>query len=917
MGYLDAMGTSARLAERRAKDRVEPRRLAEEQAALRRVATLVARGASSTEVFAAVAREVAQVLHLPNTAVCRFDDDGTVMTVLAVCGDRPDRFRPGSSWPLDGPSMSAEVLRTGRPARFEDYTDLPGTPAALAREHEFDQVAGAPIIVEGRVWGVISTASPDAPLPDDLEDRLAEFTELVATAIANSQSHDELTQLAKEQAALRRVATLVAAGAPQGEVFEAVSAEVAALVPADGSALTRYEDDGTVTAVGGWTTEGGYKYVGTHYALEGTVSGLIFETGRPARVDNYADAPGEAPVAAREMGWRSSVGAPITVEGRLWGVLAVVSKNEEPLPLDTERRLAQFTELVATAIANAESREELAELAEEQAALRRVAMLVAEDAPPSQVFGEVIREVGRLVGSDAAALIRFDTGRTATAMSSWSTTGPTLAVGFRYPFTPGMAAWLVSETNRPARIESYDGLSGVGADIAREQGWRSSVAAPVIVEGRLWGMAIVYSTRAEPLPADTEERLAKFTQLVETSVANAEGREKLKRLAEEQAALRRVATLVARGATPPEVFEAVSAEVGRLIPADAAGLSRYESDGTVTALGGWSSTGGHDLPLGARIPLGGRTTARVVLETCRPARIEGYEGLPGEVAANARALGWGSTVGAPIIVEGRLWGVIGVVSRTDRSLPHDTEARLAGFAELVATAIANAESRGELDASRARIVATADATRRRIERDLHDGAQQQLLSLALEVRAAQAAVPPELREHQAELSHVAEGLTSVLDGLREIALGIHPAILAEGGLGPALKTLAHRSPIPVELEVRAEARLPEHVEVTAYYVVSEALTNAAKHAQASNVQVEVEVLERVLRVVVRDDGRGGADPAGGSGLLGLKDRSEAIGGRILLESMRGMGTVLRVELPLERQLPELQVSGQSRRGAEA
>lgn len=251
MGYLETMGTFARPVEPHAKHRGEPGRLTEQQAALRRVATLVAGGASSSEVFEAVAQEVAQVLHLRNAAVCRFDDDGAVMTVLAVFGDRPETFHQRSRWPLDGPSVSRDVFRTGRALRYEDYTDLPGTMAAEAREHGFERVAGAPITVDGRVWGVIMTSSSGAPLPADLEDRLAEFTQLVATAIANSEAHDELTRLAEEQAALRRVATLVAAAASPAEVFEAVSAEVAALIPAEGSALTRYEADGTVTAVSG------------------------------------------------------------------------------------------------------------------------------------------------------------------------------------------------------------------------------------------------------------------------------------------------------------------------------------------------------------------------------------------------------------------------------------------------------------------------------------------------------------------------------------------------------------------------------------------------------------------------------------------------------------------------------------------
>src|SRR4051812_46828224 len=190
----------------------------------------------------------------------------------------------------------------------------------------------------------------------------------------------ELHRLVEEQAALRRVATLVASGASAAEVFEAVSAEVAALIAADGSALTRYEEDGTVTAVSSWTIDGGYRNLGTCYAGEGTVSGLIFETGRPGRIDNYEEASGEGGEGAREVGVHSAVGAPITVQGRLWGVLIVVSNSEEPLPRDTEQRLAQFAELFATAIANSQAHEELARLAEEQAALRRVATLVAAGA---------------------------------------------------------------------------------------------------------------------------------------------------------------------------------------------------------------------------------------------------------------------------------------------------------------------------------------------------------------------------------------------------------------------------------------------------------------------------------------------------------------------------------------------------------
>jgi signal transduction histidine kinase len=252
-------------------------------------------------------------------------------------------------------------------------------------------------------------------------------------------------------------------------------------------------------------------------------------------------------------------------------------------------------------------------------------------------------------------------------------------------------------------------------------------------------------------------------------------------------------------------------------------------------------------------------------------------------------------MGVPIGVEGRPWGAMVVAFTRENLLPEDTEARLAGFIELVATAIANAEAQAEVTVSRARIVAAADQARQRIERDLHDGAQQRLLSLALQLREARAKVPPELGT---DLERVEAGLTDALDELREMARGIHPAILANGGLRPALRTLARRSPIPVDLEVRAEGRLPEQVEVSAYYVVAEALTNAVKHAHASAVSVEAEVAGGALRVAVRDDGTGGADFTGGTGLAGLKDRVEALGGRMLLDSPPGAGTSLRVELPL-------------------
>ncbi|MDQ1532341.1 MAG: hypothetical protein QOF28_102 [Actinomycetota bacterium] len=379
-----------------------------------------------------------------------------------------------------------------------------------------------------------------------------------------------------------------------------------------------------------------------------------------------------------------------------------------------------------------------------------------------------------------------------------------------------------------------------------------------------------------------------------------EDRDELARLAEEQTALRRVATLVARAVHPDELFAAVTEEVGRVVSADLAFMARYGPDDTVTFAASWHRMGG-PVPAGPREPLrlGGRNIATLVSETGRPARMDDHAESSGEIAAAVRGSGMRSAVGAPIVVAGRLWGVLIVGAAREEPMPVNTEERLASFSDLVATAVANADTRSDLAASRVRLVATADETRRRLERDLHDGAQQRLVSLRLELRAAQAAVPPDLGELRAELSQVGDGLASLLEELREMARGIHPAILAEGGLGPALKTLARRSPIPVQLDVRAQARLPERVEVAAYYVVSETLTNAAKHAHASVVRVDAETVGGVLRVSVRDDGAGGADPAGGSGLVGLKDRVEAIGGSLSICSPLGAGTAVDVQIPFD------------------
>jgi signal transduction histidine kinase len=367
-----------------------------------------------------------------------------------------------------------------------------------------------------------------------------------------------------------------------------------------------------------------------------------------------------------------------------------------------------------------------------------------------------------------------------------------------------------------------------------------------------------------------------------------------KQLEDEQAALRRVATAVARGASPDDVFAATVAELHAVVAADATVLIRYEADSSFTLL---ATLGGTGFEVGSRIQLTGDSVAAAVRRTGRTARMDDFEDVPGPIPARLRANGLRSAVGAPIVVEGRLWGVM-ACGWAASPPARDAEVRVAQFTDLVGTAIANAESRAELLASRSRIVATADDARRRLERDLHDGAQQRLVTLTMKLRALDAANAPRGDGVAKEVDAIAAGLDDVLDDLRETATGLHPVILSRGGLEPALNALRRRSPLPVELHVRAKARLPEPVEVAAYYVVAEALTNTAKHANASLVRVDVEAIDGDLRVSIHDDGVGGANPDAGSGLVGLIDRVEALGGKLILHSPPAGGTTLRIDLPL-------------------
>lgn len=369
---------------------------------------------------------------------------------------------------------------------------------------------------------------------------------------------------------------------------------------------------------------------------------------------------------------------------------------------------------------------------------------------------------------------------------------------------------------------------------------------------------------------------------------------------EEQGALRRVATLVAGGVAPAEIFSAVAAEVGQVLRADHTNLVRFEPDDTATVVGYWSDPGCRQImpPLGGRWPIEAPSVTALVRGTARPARM-----TDADYARSTSAIGiWARihrircVVGFPVMVEGRLWGAMNLYSQIEPQ-PGVTEDRMSEFVQLVGMAIANAQNHSDLLASRARVVAAADESRRRLERDLHDGAQQELVALALKLRTAEGSVPPGLCGLKEQLADVIRELSGILGHLQEVSSGTVPAILTSTGLRPALRSLARRCPIPVDLDVRVSGRLPDPIEVAVYHAVAEALSNTARYAHASAAGVSVAADDRAVRLSVRDDGVGGAAPGEGIGLVGLKDRVEALGGGMRIISPDGGGTALLVDIP--------------------
>jgi signal transduction histidine kinase len=426
------------------------------------------------------------------------------------------------------------------------------------------------------------------------------------------------------------------------------------------------------------------------------------------------------------------------------------------------------------------------------------------------------------------------------------------------------------------------------------EGHAGSVIAALVCVALLVNF-VVGCAAARQVAADRHRAAAMTAELAEIS------RDQLSELAMRLESLRRVATLVARGGSPSEVFSAVAEEMAGCLKVRSAEVFRYEDDGAaIVVVAAYTEPGAQGLRVGERITLEGRNISREVLRTGGTVRMDSFDRASGSVAERMRELSVHARVGAPIVVDERVWGVAIASTSDPDPLPPDTEQRIAEFADLIATAIAASTARAELIASRARIVAAADDARRRLERDLHDGAQQRLVSLGFKARLAQEAVPADCAFLRDELSELVAGLTGAVTELQEISRGVHPAVLSRGGLAAALKMLARRSAVPVNLDIALEHQLPEPVQVAAYYVVAEGLTNTAKHAQASQVTVRAQTIGAEFKLSICDDGIGVADSRRGSGLVGLKDRIEVIGGQMLITSNPGMGMALHMTVPLDR-----------------
>jgi signal transduction histidine kinase len=376
------------------------------------------------------------------------------------------------------------------------------------------------------------------------------------------------------------------------------------------------------------------------------------------------------------------------------------------------------------------------------------------------------------------------------------------------------------------------------------------------------------------------------------------------RIVNEQAVARRTAMLVAHGLPPEMVFREVAGAIGSVHDADYSLISRYEPDQTMSVVAFWAAPDAAGLGVpdhlrwepGLRWKMEESTCAAETLRTGKPTRRTADQ-IGGDVGHWVRSLGVGHVLACPIKLQDQVWGEMALLYRCVKPPPEGTEQQVANFVELAGCTIAQAESRTQLIASRARLVKVFDAARRGLERDLHDGVQQRLVSLGLQLREAEACVPSGQQALEGHLRHIDEDLREIMRQVHEISHGLRPALLARGGLATALPSLARGFKIPVEFDINLPDQLNESAEMALYYFVSESLTNIAKHSHAHRATVQARRDDGVVSVAIHDDGSGGANPRQGSGIVGLQDRVEALGGTFKITSPPGEGTTIRATVP--------------------
>lgn len=855
------------------QNRAESDRWCEEGQALLRLAASAADGAVQDEVFMAVAATAMALTDAAAATVIRLDNEDEYTIVGSCAGTAP----VGTRVVLDvqDGGLIAEILRNERSARVPRQPD-PGVTDRLPDAYLGPRGAGIPLTLDDRLWGVLEVSIGSPEQARIAARRLRDCSWLVTGAIATALARAESKSLVDERAALRRIHAVAGRGGTGSEVLAAIAAEVSAWMDGLSVVLVRHAYDGASVVIA--SADPDPPDIESEPPDDRDLIAQVVRSAAPTRMDKTTERPrNDRPVD-------SAVGVPISVAGHLWGVL-VARSPARSIPPRAAYRLARFAEAITPTILSAQAR---TQLADEQAALRRVAELAARDAPVGEVLGAVALEASSVAGVEFTTLLRCNSD-SSTEIVALHDAPEGFAVGMREPRRTGGAVQRALRKGQFARIENVASMPGRWPHIAGQSGFTTSVAAPITIQGALWG-ALVATGRLELLSVSTEEQLTRFADLAGIAMSAAQARSDLRMLAEEQAALSRVAALVVRGAVLDEVFTAVAVEASGLVDRAAAWLVRLELDSSFVLV---AATADSNVPLGFRGKPRQGALLSALLETGNTARVENLPGTPWAEAD--RRMTVGPTVAIPVTVEGRLWGAL-AVSLWHVPPPDNVEHRLLKFAELAGAAIANAENKANLTASRAHVVATADEARRRLQRDVHDSAQQRLVHTILTLKLAQQSIAT----GSAPDALVAEALLNAeraSSELRDIVRGILPAALTRGGLRLGLESLLSDLLVPVDLDVTAP-RCSMEIEQTAYLIVAEALNNVAKHAHADRAAVSVTLDGGALDIEVRDDGIGGADPARGTGLIGLADRVDAIEGALTLTSPPGGGTTLRARLPI-------------------